>query len=243
MGAPHGALVVVVENAEQEAERLSRQSTLILPTQLSPEEAIRASRIDGALLFDQRGTCFGIGVILDGEAGDAGSRSRGARFNSAIRYIYSGLGRLAVVHSEDGHVDLLPRLRPPIRRSDVESDLARIRSPDAASVDQKVLREAAERIFRYADFLDIGDEDWKKLGPVARSRNRLARAAGLAPNSTRILRTCFRRSRRLGRQRVAHGRSGPPRDRHRTATRRGSRPGAGFHVRHVSHAMVNDTRF
>ena len=158
----HGALVVVTDDAEQEAERLSGQSTPIFPTQLSTEQARRASKIDGALLLDPAGSCHAVGVILDGEAVGAGSRSRGARFNSALRYVYGGPGRLAVVHSEDGHVDLLPRLRPQVRRSDLESDLAKIRhAGDDDVVDRKAFRRMAEGIALYAGDLDVSDEDWK----------------------------------------------------------------------------------
>jgi hypothetical protein len=160
ISAHHGALVVVTDDAEQEAERLSHQSTTIVPTQLSPEQARRASKIDGALLLDPSGACHAVGVILDGEAVGAGSRSRGARFNSALRYVYGAAGRLAVVHSEDGHVDLLPRLRPQVRRSDLERELAKIRDAGDDVVTRKALREMAERIVLYAGDLDISEDDW-----------------------------------------------------------------------------------
>jgi hypothetical protein len=116
----HGALIVVAEKADEEAERLSLQATSIEPKQLSGDSASRATAIDGAILLDPAGTCHAIGVILDGKAHPLGTPSRGARFNSAVRYVGAkeDARRLAVVISEDGQVDLLPRLRPRIKRSE-----------------------------------------------------------------------------------------------------------------------------
>ncbi|HYO74102.1 MAG TPA: DNA integrity scanning protein DisA nucleotide-binding domain protein [Archangium sp.] len=119
LGGNHGALIVVAEKADEEAKRLSSQATSIEPTHLSGHSASRATAIDGAMLLDPTGVCHAIGVILDGSAHPLGTPSRGARFNSAVRYVGAteGKGRLAVVISEDGQVNLLPRLRPPIKGS------------------------------------------------------------------------------------------------------------------------------
>jgi hypothetical protein len=81
--------------------------------------------IDGAVLLDTDGYCHAIGAILDGQATPEGDPARGARFNSAVRYLRSLTDRqipaLAVVVSEDGGVDLIPDLRPMIKRSELES--------------------------------------------------------------------------------------------------------------------------
>jgi hypothetical protein len=115
LGGKRGALIVVVDNAAAEAERLS-QSMRIEPTQLSENVALRTIAIDGAILLDPNGTCHAIGVILDGKAYAGETPSRGARFSSAARYVMEMTEnlsrRLAVVVSEDGQVDLLPKLRP-----------------------------------------------------------------------------------------------------------------------------------
>ncbi len=115
----HGALIVVAEKADEETKRLSSQAIPIEPAHLSSHSASRATAIDGAILLDPTGVCHAIGVILDGSAHPLGTPSRGARFNSAVRYVgvTEGKGRLAVVISEDGQVNLLPRLRPPIKAS------------------------------------------------------------------------------------------------------------------------------
>ena len=107
----HGALIVIADDAAQEAIRLGGQATLIVSSILDPAVAESVCRIDGAILLDPEGRCHALGTILDGTASDKGDPARGARFNSAVRYIYgSSQRRLAVVISEDGAVDLLPAL-------------------------------------------------------------------------------------------------------------------------------------
>lgn len=91
-----------------------------------PTEALQRgfADIDGATLFSPDGTCHAAGVILDGKAGMHGDSARGARFNSAWRYVDSsadrGIPTLAIVVSEDGMVDLIPHLRPQIDRRILE---------------------------------------------------------------------------------------------------------------------------
>jgi DNA integrity scanning protein DisA with diadenylate cyclase activity len=107
----HGTMLVISDEAEKEAGRLRKQSTLIRPVRLIPELILPISSIDGAILIDPQNTCYAIGVILDGMASERGSRARGARYNSAIRYLdyVKSLNRscIIIVISEDGMVDLL----------------------------------------------------------------------------------------------------------------------------------------
>jgi len=117
----HGTLLVVSDHAADEAKRLAVQSTLIKQTGLTEELVQALSAIDGALLLDPRGDCHAIGAILDGLACDKGTSSRGARYNSAIRYVETATRQLshrcmAVVVSEDGPIDIIPELMPQIRR-------------------------------------------------------------------------------------------------------------------------------
>lgn len=109
----HGALLVISREAGQEAARLRPQVIPITPTELDADLARRATSIDGALLVDQDGVCHAIGAILDGVAGAGGDPSRGARYNSAVRYVESRQGAcFALVVSEDGMSDLvLPSAR------------------------------------------------------------------------------------------------------------------------------------
>ena len=49
---------------------------------------INVTSIDGAtLLISRKGICYSIGVILDGKATNKGKSERGARYNSAVRYV------------------------------------------------------------------------------------------------------------------------------------------------------------
>lgn len=110
----HGTIIVISAKAAQEANRLSGQSTCINPTPILCPEVIRSiTSIDGAVLIDTSGKCFAIGVILDGMAIEDGDSSRGARYNSALRYVKmkqeKGVATMALVVSEDGMIDLLPK--------------------------------------------------------------------------------------------------------------------------------------
>lgn len=118
----HGTTLVISSDAKSEIARLSRQSTPIEPQHLIAKEIEAVTSIDGAILLDTDGVCHGIGVILDGLASEAGDPGRGARFNSAIRYLNSGRGNCVIlIVSEDGDITILPKLRPRVRRSVVEN--------------------------------------------------------------------------------------------------------------------------
>ncbi|HSN67200.1 MAG TPA: diadenylate cyclase, partial [Fusibacter sp.] len=82
-----GTIIVVSKNARSEAHRLRNQGFLIEALPLSPSIIRSITSIDGAVLMDLDGFCHGIGVILDGIATEKGDPSRGARYNSAIRYV------------------------------------------------------------------------------------------------------------------------------------------------------------
>jgi hypothetical protein len=112
----HGALIIIHPGAADESQRLANQSTLIEPKVLSPDDMPSLTSIDGAVLLDPMGTCFAIGVILDGLAVPAGDPSRGARFNSCIRYIESQPPCLGVIISEDGDIQWVPELKPLLSR-------------------------------------------------------------------------------------------------------------------------------
>lgn len=107
----HGTMLVVLdeENAKLEAQRLEQSSTLIAPKIITPSLFMRLSGVDGAIITDTNGTCYTFGAILDGSAvkGDPG---RGARYNSALRYLQlqeeKGKACLIVVVSEDGYTSI-----------------------------------------------------------------------------------------------------------------------------------------
>ena len=119
---PHGAMLVVSSTAPAEAERLANQATRICPVPMTKSMIPRTTSIDGAVLVDLDGICHGIGVILDGAAHRRCSSSRGARYNSAVRYAYGRTDCMVVVKSEDGMVNLFPELRPQISRTEEMND-------------------------------------------------------------------------------------------------------------------------
>lgn len=105
---PHGTLLVITAGAAAEAERLGKQGAPLEPCAPDPEGVLSLTSVDGALLADPGGSFHAFGVILDGKATARGNPARGARYNSALRYVGSSKHPcLAVVVSEDGSVDLL----------------------------------------------------------------------------------------------------------------------------------------
>lgn len=151
----HGTMVVISDQAKEEAARLKNQSTGIMPTRLDPELMKRVTAIDGAVLVDRDGVCHAIGVILDGLASAKGTPSRGARFNSAIRYVESqATPCLAVVVSADGTVDFIPNLRPQIQRSEVERAIATLRGlREDALFKRKIFYEVMDWLREHAFYL------------------------------------------------------------------------------------------
>lgn len=108
-----GTIIVVSKNARSEAYRLRNQGFLIEALPLTPSIIRSITNIDGAVLMDLDGFCHGIGVILDGIATEKGDPSRGARYNSAIRYVET-IAKIpnyancfSIVISEDGDVDMI----------------------------------------------------------------------------------------------------------------------------------------
>jgi hypothetical protein len=118
----HGTMLVISDNAMAEAIRLGKQCFSIKPLKLSSNLIQQITSIDGSVLLDRDSVCHALGVILDGLATDKGDSSRGARYNSAIRY-YEQFGKensiLLVIISEDGMINLIPNLKPQIKHSKI----------------------------------------------------------------------------------------------------------------------------
>lgn len=107
--AGHGGLIVFSAKAEAEADpkRLGRQSFSVESFVPAPEQMPSLTSIDGAVLLSPTGLCHAVGVILDGRATEKGDSSRGARFNSAMRYVQVNKDAVALVISEDGMVNII----------------------------------------------------------------------------------------------------------------------------------------
>lgn len=124
----HGTLIIIHNDAKVESERLQNQSIAIKPTGLNSDIIRSITSIDGAVLLDRRGICYSMGVILDGIATSKGTSARGARFNSAIRYVEMQKKKcIAIIISEDGMVDLYPQLNPRIKKSEIAKRLIELR--------------------------------------------------------------------------------------------------------------------
>ena len=125
----HGTMLLISDAAESESARLSTQATPITPAKLTPALLGQLTTIDGAVILSPEGICYAIGAILDGLATDEGDPSRGARYNSAVRYVKSSqVNCLAVVVSEDGGTTFLPDLPAPIKRADIDHHIGMLSS-------------------------------------------------------------------------------------------------------------------
>lgn len=129
-----GSMIVVAADAASEAQRLAKQGTGIKPVLLTEKLLRRVSGIDGTIILDPTGHCHAIGVILDGAANNECTPSRGSRYNSAMRYVYSTPAkRFAIVVSDDRTVDVFPLLRPLISRALIESNIAELETATLGS--------------------------------------------------------------------------------------------------------------
>ena len=133
MEQKHGTMLVISKQAAKEAERLATQATPIAPIELTPALAKTVSSIDGAILMSTDLVCHALGVILDGSASLNGNPARGARYNSAIRYVEGKTDTLAIVISQDGSIDIIPYLLPQIKRSEIQERMDKLATMAASS--------------------------------------------------------------------------------------------------------------
>jgi hypothetical protein len=106
----HGTMLVISTGAEKEANRLMDCCISIDPTPYL-SMGMNVTAIDGAVLCDLSGVCHAIGLILDGvhENGNGETISRGARHNSATRYLkWQHYTCVIIIVSEDGDVTIIP---------------------------------------------------------------------------------------------------------------------------------------
>lgn len=174
----HGTMVVVTNNAEQEAKRLSSQSTVIESTKLTPQLVRLITAIDGAVLIDEKSICYAVGVILDGLATEKGTPSRGARYNSAIRYVETNENPcIAIVISEDGSVDLIPDLMPQISKSLIVNAIEELRNLNSEkSFNFKKYNEVMNILVSYQFYLlpEMCDEINQLRSEVEKLQNKVA---------------------------------------------------------------------
>jgi hypothetical protein len=153
----HGTMIVISNGAKDEAKRLKNQSTKIKPIQITNKIVNMLTSIDGAVLIDPKGVCHAIGVILDGMASEKGTSARGARYNSAIRYIEtSNYPTLAVVISEDSTVNLIPDLMPQISKSRIieKIDILERLQNEEDNISVKKFNHTMDWLTNYSFYLD-----------------------------------------------------------------------------------------
>lgn len=107
-----GTMIVISDNARLESRRLEIQSLLIEEKYIETEIISNISSIDGCILVDENAICYAVGVILDGKSNGIGNSTRGARYNSAIKYIDEQNNIfnnkcIAIIISEDGMIDIV----------------------------------------------------------------------------------------------------------------------------------------
>ena len=152
-----GATIVVSKAPEVETERLSSEGMPIDIDYLEPDEIVRLGSVDGAVIIGPDGRCHAFGVILDGVANESGDRARGARFNSAVRYQkMETAGSIIIVISDDGTIDLLPRLMPMIHKAEVESAVDDFcKYCESTPIDGEEFARLYESVERLAFYLNV----------------------------------------------------------------------------------------
>jgi hypothetical protein len=158
----HGTLVVISAEAAAESTRLKNQATPIEPCVLTTELLEHLTGIDGAVLVGTDGFCHAVGVILDGQATAKGDPGRGARFNSAMRYVEStkarGTSTIAIVVSEDGGVDVIPSPRPMIKRSLISNAVAEIEQiTKVANIQRRRYNDLYDWLLKHRFYLLLDD--------------------------------------------------------------------------------------
>ncbi|GAX38904.1 DNA integrity scanning protein DisA nucleotide-binding domain protein [Nodularia sp. NIES-3585] len=151
----HGTMVVVSSGAKEESNRLKNQATVIKPVEITTQIMKVITAIDGAVLIDSTSNCYAVGVILDGLASDKGSSARGARYNSAIRYVEtSQYPCIAIVVSEDGSIDFVPNLMPQIPRSSIMEAIEQLRKlKDDKNLDWKKFNKVIDFLSKHQFYL------------------------------------------------------------------------------------------
>ena len=158
-----GATIVVSKDPEAETARLSGEGMPIESDYLEPEEIVRLGSVDGAVILGPDGRCHAFGVILDGVANEGGDRARGSRFNSAVRYQnMETAGSMIIVISDDGTIDLLPRLLPRVDKGEVAAAVdAFCEYCDSVPIKADEFERLYERIRRLAFYLN--DEQCRRV--------------------------------------------------------------------------------
>jgi hypothetical protein len=161
-------MLVFLADAEAEASRLSKQCINIKPIKLDKDLLINLCSIDGAILIDLNGYVHAKGVILDGIVGLEGDSSRGSRYNSALTYQeYRGWQKptMIIVHSEDGMVDVIPKLMPQIKHEFILEKIALLEKLSSPISFDRVTFYSTMRLLENRAFY-LTDEECNKINSL-----------------------------------------------------------------------------
>lgn len=180
VGSGRGCMLVFVTDAQQEAKRLSNQCISIKPRKLEEEAVQVLTSIDGAIIIDLDGFTHAKGVILDGIVGLEGDASRGSRYNSALTYCeYRGWQKptMIVVVSEDGMVDVIPKLMSQIRHSEIIQFIETLESLNSKETfNDQTYYDIMDMLNRRSFYLT--EEESSHINTLNRSLAELDRKAG-----------------------------------------------------------------
>lgn len=112
-----GTILVISNKAKQLVNDYENLCIKIEPKELSSENIKKLSSIDGAIIIDENGICYGFGAILDGIDTGNGDSARGSRYNSSERFFMYQQQKLEkenptklliFVLSDDGNYNIFP---------------------------------------------------------------------------------------------------------------------------------------
>jgi hypothetical protein len=151
----HGTMLVVHPEAAAEGHRLHPQALTISPTKPTLDALLAMTGIDGAVLVAPDANVHAVGVILDGTATGTGDPARGARYNSAVRYLAGeGKGALIIIVSEDGMINLLPDLQPRQNRDHVAEAVERVVAASTGTPDYETFHGLVRHVESLEFYLD-----------------------------------------------------------------------------------------
>ncbi len=117
----HIGCTIVLDPGHDPAPLAGQRLQGALDSSRSPDVAADMMRVDGAIQLSRSGHIVALGCLLDGPAVAGEDRSRGARYNSAVRFTTMHVDFVVAVVSEDGLFAILhngcPEPSPPRYKS------------------------------------------------------------------------------------------------------------------------------
>lgn len=113
----NGTILVISTKAKNLISEYEDLCIRIEPEQLTKKNIRKLSAIDGAIITDENGICYGFGVVLDGLDTRNGNPARGSRYNSSERFFAfrkrnlvekNDEKLLVFVLSDDGNYNIFP---------------------------------------------------------------------------------------------------------------------------------------